>query len=83
MDLSGYTLATLHQDTEFVLCRGHGRGAVVAPSRNNGSPICARRVIAPIVCFEYDQSPIVTARRRQLWRISLGSSCLVRGRDDD
>ncbi len=22
MDLSGYTLATLHQDTEFVLCRG-------------------------------------------------------------
>jgi PAS domain S-box-containing protein len=24
MDLSGYTLATLHQDSEFVLCRGRG-----------------------------------------------------------
>ena len=26
MDLSGYTLATLHQDSEFVLCRGSAIG---------------------------------------------------------
>jgi hypothetical protein len=30
MDLSRYTLATLHQDSEFVLCRGRGT-AIATP----------------------------------------------------